>query len=305
MSSQTAAATAHGFTHHRARVGGATLHYVAAGSTGSPVLLVHGFPETWWAFHELIPLIAARHRVVAVDLRGFGDSEAAGEDFGSAAAAEDLHQLVVALGTGPVHLVGQDISGGVVYRLAATHPEDLLSLTAIETGLAGFGLESFADVAHGGAWHVGALATPGVAEFVLTGRERDFLGRMWFPGTTLVAGAVTEEDLDELTRTYTRPGAWRGAHGLYSSALSEGEELKALAATPLRTPVLAVDAVGHPFTFATMSQVASSVTPVHLEGVGHHVALEAPERLAEAMLAFVEGVDDDGAVPLGRSVPRR
>ena len=52
-------------THHRAHVNGKTLHYVTAGDQGVPVLLVHGFPETWWAFHKLIPLLAARHRVYA------------------------------------------------------------------------------------------------------------------------------------------------------------------------------------------------------------------------------------------------
>ena len=63
-----------GITHHHAEVNGTTLHYAAAGTSGSPVLLVHGFPETWWAFRKLIPLLAASHRVFAVDLRGFGDS---------------------------------------------------------------------------------------------------------------------------------------------------------------------------------------------------------------------------------------
>ena len=129
-----------GITHHVAAVDGAELHYVSAGTTGSPILLVHGFPETWWAFRKLIPLLAARHRVFAVDLRGFGDSSNAEGDYGSATSADDLHELVRQLGAGPVHLVGQDISGATVFRLAATRPEDVRSFTAIEMGLAGFGL---------------------------------------------------------------------------------------------------------------------------------------------------------------------
>ena len=50
--------------HETAAVNGTQLHYVTAGDQGVPVLLVHGFPETWWAFRKLIPLLAARHRVV-------------------------------------------------------------------------------------------------------------------------------------------------------------------------------------------------------------------------------------------------
>src|SRR3984885_5869484 len=165
--------TVPGITHHCAHVNGATLHYAAAGTTGSPVLLVHGFPETWRAFRKLIPLLASSHRVFAVDLRGFGDSDTAPGDYDSKASAEDLHQLIEHLGLGPVHLTGQDISGATVFRLGATPPGDVVSLTAIETGLAGFGLEALADVTHGGAWYIGMLVTPGIPELLLAGRERE------------------------------------------------------------------------------------------------------------------------------------
>src|SRR5216683_2247381 len=156
-----------GITHHRAEVNGTTLHYAAAGTSGSPVLLVHGFPETWWAFRKLIPLLAGSHRVFAVDLRGF----------------------IGQLGVGPVHLTGQDISGATVFRLATTHPQDVLSFTAIEMGLPGFGLEMLADVTHGGTWHIGVLAAPGIPEMLLAGREREFLGQFAFPAMSATPGA--------------------------------------------------------------------------------------------------------------------
>ncbi len=287
--------------HHTVRLNGTELHYVSAGTEGSPVLLVHGFPETWWAFHRVIPLLAERHRVFAVDLRGFGDSETAPEATSdttdgtgaSATAAEDLHQLIEHLGLGPVHLLGQDIAGATVFRLAATHPEDVASLTAVEMGLAGFGLEGLADVTHGGSWHVGALAAPGIPELLLAGREREFLGGWVFPTMTAVPDAVTGADVAELARTWSRPGGWRGAAGLYRSMLTEGDELRALAqSSPLTVPVLAVGSSGGPFTAGTMSQVTGGeVRSVLLDGVGHHVALEAPGALSEAKRAFQSDVD--------------
>ena len=63
----TSSPTIEGITHHTAVVNGTELHYVAAGATGSLILLVHGFPETWWAFHKIIPLLTATHRVFAVE----------------------------------------------------------------------------------------------------------------------------------------------------------------------------------------------------------------------------------------------
>src|SRR5271168_4481924 len=195
-----------GITHHYAEVNGTRLHYVAAGTSGSPVLLVHGFPETWWAFRKLIPLLAASHRVFAVDLRGFGDSDDEPGEYDSATSAEDLHLLIRQLGAGPVHLTGQDISGATVFRLAAAHPGDVLSLTAIEMGLPGFGLEMLADVTHGGSWHIGVLAAPGIPEMLLAGRERAFIAEYAVPALCVTPGAFTDEDIDELTRCYARPG---------------------------------------------------------------------------------------------------
>jgi pimeloyl-ACP methyl ester carboxylesterase len=279
-------------THHHADVNGTRLHYVRAGDSGSPILLIHGFPETWWAFHTLIPRLAGQHRVVAVDLRGFGDSAADAEQFDSVVAAEDLHQLIEHLDLGPVHLTGQDIAGATVARLAGAHAEEVLSLTAIEMGLPGFGLEALADVTHGGAWHIGALATPGVPEMLLTGREREFLDRFMFSPVTEVAGAVTEPDLDEFVRCYSRENGWQGAANLYRSMLTEGEQIQdLLRARPLTMPVLAVDTGDSPFTATTMNAVASQVTPARLDGVGHYVAMEAPQRLSAVLESFVSAID--------------
>src|SRR3984957_15948598 len=112
-----------GVTHHYAKVNGTKLRYVSAGTKGTPVLLVHGFPETWWAFRKLIPLLAASPRVYAVDLRGLGDTGNGSGAYDSKTSAEDLHLLIEQLNVGPVHLTGQAISGGIVLRLAGLRPQ--------------------------------------------------------------------------------------------------------------------------------------------------------------------------------------
>ncbi|MEV0828886.1 hypothetical protein [Nonomuraea rubra] len=105
----------------------------------------------------------------------------------------------------------------------------MLSLTAIEMGLPGFGLEALADVTRGGAWHIGVLAAPGIPELLLAGREREFLGQYAFPSMTAAPGAFTETDIEEFARTYSRPDGWRGAIGLYRSMLREGADIQTLA----------------------------------------------------------------------------
>lgn len=278
-------------THNTFESDDVTIHYVTAGSGGSPVLLVHGWPETWWAFRAVIPILAQTHRVIALDLRGFGDSSAGDADYSDAASAADLHRLVQHLGLGPVHLACQDLSGGPAFRFAATHPEDVLSFIGTETTFPGLGMELLADVNNGGSWHLGFYGTPGIAEMLLPGHERALL--KW---AYAVMGAdsrsVTEADFDELERTYSRPHAERGSAGLYGALFADHGALKALADEhPLTVPVLAIDGPNKPFTEMTLRQVASDVTAVHIDGVGHLVAQQAPVAFADAVAEFTASID--------------
>ncbi|BDI21442.1 alpha/beta fold hydrolase [Herbiconiux sp. L3-i23] len=277
--------------HHTMQSADATLHYVTAGSEGTPILLVHGWPETWWAFRSVIPLLAATHRVVAVDLRGFGDSSAREGDYSDAASAEDLHRLVEHVGFGPVHLACQDLSGGPALRFAVTHPEDVLSFIGTETTFPGFGMEMLADVNNGGSWHLGFFGAPGIPEMLLPGHERDVLDWAY-----TVMGAdrdtVTHEDLAEFERTYARPHAERGPAGLYQALFADRGALRSLVeGAPLQVPILAIDGPNRPFTEMTLRQVGENITSVHIDGVGHLVAQQAPDRFAAAVLEFVDRVD--------------
>ncbi|SEC34196.1 Pimeloyl-ACP methyl ester carboxylesterase [Streptomyces sp. 3213] len=287
----TGGATIPGVEHHHVCLNGTELHYISAGTVGSPVMLVHGFPETWWVFHKLIPLLSEHHRVFVPDLRGFGDSATATTGHDSVTAAQDLSELIARLDAGPVHLTGQDISGPTTFRVAATRPDLVRSYAAIETGLPGFGVERLADVAHGGAWHIGVLAAPGIPEMLLAGRERAFLAQYAIPSLCVAPDAFTDDDIDELVRSYTRPDAFNGAAGLYRSMLREGEEIRQLASRKLTTPVLAVGGRSGEFTLATLRQVAEDVSALSLEGIGHYAAMEAPDRLADGLLSFYEKLD--------------
>jgi pimeloyl-ACP methyl ester carboxylesterase len=288
-----AGATIPGVTHHLASINGTELHYVSAGVSGTPILLVHGWPETWWAFRKLIPLLAATHKVFAVDLRGFGDSSTADTTHGEAVAAEDLHGLIEHLGAGPVHLLCQDISGGTAFRLTATHPEDVASFIAVETALIGYGLEALADVNAFGSWHVGFLGAPGIPSMLLPGHERELLAGWAYPLMTSKPGSITDSDIDEFVRSYSRPNGWRGTEGLYQAVFSDNGATKALAEEhPITAPVLTVEAAGHTITKDTFRQVASNeINSKQLDGVGHLIAQEDPEQLAAAILDFTRQID--------------
>ena len=95
-------------------------------------------------------------------------------------------------------------------RLAANHPQLVQSFAAIETALPGFGMELLADVAHGGMWHIGFVAAPGIPGMLLAGREREFLAGYAFPAMCGTQGAISERDIDEFIRVYSRPDGSAG-----------------------------------------------------------------------------------------------
>jgi hypothetical protein len=85
------------FSHNLASVNGIKLHYVIGGH-GDPVVLLHGWPETWYAWHKVMPALAKNHTVIAPDLRGLGDSSKPPTGYDGKNVAEDIHQLVTKLG---------------------------------------------------------------------------------------------------------------------------------------------------------------------------------------------------------------
>ena len=119
------------FSHNTASVNGIQLHYVIGGQ-GDPVVLIHGWPETWYAWHKVMPALAKNYTVIAPDLRGLGDSSKPPTGYDGKTVAEDIHQLVTKLGFKTIFLVGHDIGSFVVYPYAAEYPSEVRRLVVME-----------------------------------------------------------------------------------------------------------------------------------------------------------------------------
>ena len=117
--------------HGHIELPGQRLHYVEHGE-GAPVVLLHGFPDTWWSWrYQIEPLVNAGYRVIAPDLRGYGDSPSLGP-FDVDTIAGDVVALMEALGvSAPMRLVGHDWGGAVAWHLAGTRPQHLHSLAIL------------------------------------------------------------------------------------------------------------------------------------------------------------------------------
>jgi pimeloyl-ACP methyl ester carboxylesterase len=276
--------------HHKALLGAMTLHYVEAGPADADVVvLLHGWPETWFAWRHVIPRFADRYRVIAPDLRGFGDSSKPGTGYDMASLAGDIAALLDRLGVASAHVVGHDYGAATGYALAARWPERVRSLAILDMLIPGFGLEDMVRFSPSGwgLWHIPFHCEPDVPEMLIAGREREYLA--WFlRNHSHNPEAVGEEALAVYAAHLRRAGGIRGAFGVYRALYESAEQNRALAARKLGMPVLALGgamSMGDGVA-AWMRGLAENVESDLVPESGHWIVEEQPEWLAARLLTF-------------------
>ena len=278
-------------TYESLRIGDMRFAFRRAGQGGMPVVLLHGWPQTSFAWRRVAPLLGQAFDVVAPDLPGFGHSSKPVDGFDKKTVARLLRDLVTALGLPRIALVGHDLGGHVAYAYAAQWPEEVSHLVFIESSLPGFGQEEAMDVAKGGSWHFGFNMAGDISEELVRGREHLFVDHFMRRETVGLfdPDAVSDDDIGHYARALARPGSLRSSSGYYQTLpLDRGDNL-AWGRTPLSMPVLAVGAAGGygAASARTIRPVANDVREVLIERCGHYPAEERPTELAAAIRDFL------------------
>ena len=273
---------------HRVEVDGVRLFHRRAGA-GEPVLLVHGFPETSYAWRKLMPILAERHTVIAPDLRGCGASDRPDGPYDKRTVAADLRELVRQLGFERINLVSHDVGMMVGYAYACAYPETVSRLVLMEAALPGLGLEDLYDAAkYPRMYHLPLFEAPnGLAEALIAGRERMFVDHFMRQQAYNQDG-LEPETLDEYARCLAAPGALRGGIGYFRAHGVDAEHNRENAKTRLSMPVMTVGGAAS-FGANLKGQVEPLVERLHhvmIQECGHYLAEEQPERLADELLRF-------------------
>ena len=278
------------FTSRYVDTGGLRQHVVTGGD-GPPLLLVHGWPQTWYAWRMLMPALARDFSVVAVDQRGIGLSDKPRDGYDSAALASDLVKLMDALGHRRFALYGTDTGMTIAYALAADHPDRVERLAVSEAPLPGISPPPplfLPPPLNARLWHLAFNQLPEINEQLVTGREDIFFGAEFdaSAGTSKLPADVVKYYIDTLAAD---PDHLRGSFELYRAfpvMIAQNEQRKA---RRLTIPVLAIG--GEQSSGAgpgsTMKLVADDVQSVVLAGSGHWVAEQAPEQLLAALTEFL------------------
>ncbi|MEV3993669.1 alpha/beta hydrolase [Streptomyces sp. NPDC049837] len=261
-----------------------TLEVQDSATGRDPVLLVHGFPDTHdlWR-HQVRALNAAGYRTIAPDLRGFGASDRpeGTEAYDPARSVADLLELLDRLDIGCVHLVGHDWGSGIAQGLSLAAPDRVATLSLLSVGNLGAHLAAGWEQRQA-SWYMQLFQIEGLAE--------DWLSRDDF--ANLREMLAEHPDRDEAVERMREPGALTSALAVYRMGLPPEAMFGPLPPLPsLRGPVLGVWSSGDRFLTersmtGTEKYVDGSWRYERIEGAGHWLQLDAPDRVNALLLDF-------------------
>lgn len=271
--------------HHEAELGDVRIHYVTAGS-GPPLVLLHGWPQTWFTWRHVINELADHYFIVAPDLRGLGDSSRPKSGYDKKTIANDVWRLISrAVSLKSFYLAGHDWGGPVAYALAVAHPEAVKRLAVLDVPIPGDGTGNFSQ--SGKRWHHGFHQTPDLPEALITGREGVYI-EWFFRNFGATPTAVPQEDIAEYLRTYCMPGALHAGFEYYRAL--ERDAIDNKDNPRLDMPVLALGGAcswGRGLQVVeSLKRVARDVRGGVVEGAGHWIPEEQPGQLAKAFREF-------------------
>jgi pimeloyl-ACP methyl ester carboxylesterase len=281
------------FTSRFVDTGDLRLHTVIGGE-GPPLLLIHGWPETWFAWRLLMPALARDFEVIAVDQRGRGlsDKPAGGYDTGTLAG--DMVALMDVLGHERFAVVGHDTGFAIGYALAADHPDriDRVALAEIpgSPGAAPSPPVFVPGPINDRLWHLPFNRLEGINEQLVTGREGIFFGWEF----DAAAKKLPDDVIAYYVGLLSDPDSLRGSFGFYralDTTIAQDERRKA---RRLDVPVLAIggEASFGAHVAEAMKLVADDVESLVLPGTGHFVAEEAPDEMLAALATFLSPYRD-------------
>nr|WP_282572336.1 alpha/beta hydrolase [Roseomonas acroporae] len=281
-----------GFAHRFRMVENVRLHYVEGGrADGDAVVLLAGFPESWYAWRKVMPALAASFRVFAVDLPGQGDSDCPAEGYDTRSLAVAVHGLLRQIGIERCLLAAHDVGAWVAFPYAMLFGAEVRRLVLMDAGIPGVTLPDALPTAPDRAWrtwHFAFHAVPDLPESLIAGREPAYLD--WFLRRKAAdPGSFSDADLAEYLRVFRREGGLRAGLAYYRAAALSALQNRELAERGrLAMPVLALgsDQGSIADMAAPLRAFADEVRGATIPFCGHFLPEEQPEAVAREMLAF-------------------
>ncbi|MDR2282495.1 MAG: alpha/beta hydrolase [Sphingobacterium sp.] len=277
-----------GFSEHYEEVNQTKLHYVIGGQ-GDPLVLLPGYPETWWAYHKVLPALASRYSVIVVEIRGMGASDKPIDGYEKKNMARDVRELVTRLGYNNINICGHDIGAHVAFSYATNYPESTARLILLDT-----------PHPDPGMYHLPMLPVPGgnyvypwwlafnqvkeIPELLLEGKM-DVLIEWMFQNLLVDLENVSQFDKGVYTLAYNSKDAIRASNAWYQAFPQDIEDYKTY--SPLTIPVLGIGGSGYEILAMSLPQAASDLKLMKIEDCGHFMLEEKPDEVVKMILEFL------------------
>jgi pimeloyl-ACP methyl ester carboxylesterase len=275
--------------HREVTVNGVRLHVAEAGS-GPALVLLHGWPQHWWCWRELVPRLAEKHRVLAPDLRGWGWSAAPPGDYAKATFAADIAALLDAEGLERVTVIGHDWGGYTGFLLALDHPDRVERLVALDIPPPWGSPPQLSHLALPLLLSYQVLiATPGLGEAVMT-RSDAFV-------KAIIRGASrlrrwTDDELRVYAGVLRQPDRARASSACYRTFLTKELQLFRPRYRPrdLKVPTLLLMGAASAIQRVVGPRSSPNLRLEMIDGAGHFLPEEAPRQVLELAGNFLEGL---------------
>jgi pimeloyl-ACP methyl ester carboxylesterase len=282
-----------GFTEHKVSVNGIGINYVRGGH-GPTLLLIHGYPESWYEWEPILPALAQHYTVIAPDLPGAGNSDApaAEADYTKKAMAADLYDLMAKLGLSHnISIVGHDIGTMVAYSYGAAHRGDVRRLVLSEAPIPDQSIFTYPALTKDGPglWWFGLFNDPNnLAYQMFSGKEKQWVFGS-IPVLEVVKNSITQCDLALFTHYLREPGHLQATIDWFSTFGQDIQNDAVYQQTKLTMPVLAIggaeslkDSVP-----TQVAQYATNVTGIVMKDTGHWLYEERPAETTALLLHFL------------------
>jgi len=278
------------FSHHMASVNGIQMHYVIGGH-GDPLVLLHGFPQSWYEWRHIMPALAKNYTVFVPDLRGFGDSSKPDTGYDGNTTSADIYQLVSQLGFNKILLVAHDVGSQTAYSYAANHPNNVSKLVLMDFPFPGFLPASFGQ---NGPWWFAFSQVPNLPELLVQGKEREYIS-WFFQGLAYNPSAITDNDIDVYASHISGPGGLKGAFDHFRSFPTDALQNKESATHKITMPVLVLGGDIYPalggdlpgnFALESTQALATNVKGVTVPLSGHWIPEEQPQFVIKQLPNF-------------------
>jgi pimeloyl-ACP methyl ester carboxylesterase len=281
--------------HGKTRVNGLRLHHVATGA-GRPVVLLHGWPQTWYEWRHVMAGLAVKARPIAVDLPGFGDSDIPHRADEAAVVPDDLRGLFDAMELDTVDLVGHDLGALVAFAFARLYPDRVRTLTLADAPLPALGVEHPGwEPMQQALWWQSFHSVPDIPEALIAGREYTYLG-WFFANHSLDPTAIGPADTAEYVRCYAAPGRLRASFAFNRSREQLTQRLRREGSAALVMPTLVI---GGQYSMSDLMAEARGlgghVTHDVAPGSGHYMPEENPSWFTSRLTAFLDTASEQAA----------